>query len=962
MKKLLIVVMLVMGYGMVYGADEWWKPYSPPCTERENVFEFTEKPKVRKVAEDRYEITFAVKGYCDVTVAIIDPDPKKELVPGRGIVVRHLGAGVLGPNAPLPFQKNSLKQTLYWDGKDDLGWYVKEPEKLKVRVSLGLKPQFDKRLGGTSPYNIPGRVVGMAAGPDGVYVLSMGRRLKFFIRKFSLTGEYIGSLVPPPANLPESRLGGMGFIEYEPGRRALHGTDIYQTVADHMRYPIGTVGPINETQPVVIGNRLYLATTGTYGVPSLLFWMYTDGSTELAGITGRPIRPSGRNGRSDVEHPSPRLCASKDGRWIYMTGFDAGNSLGHCVMRIDLAGKGFAEPWLGELKTPGSDEKHFNAPLGIATDAADHIYVADQANSRVQVFLPDGKLLKSISISRPFYVCVHHRTGCIYVQHETRVEGKSVRRTVKLKSLENPEQVAFVDGPIGMMALDMWSVKPRLWYANVPPSGMNALVQEAESGADIQVWEDEGSSFNKVLDFGEKMRQEDGEFHTGRWSGSGLGHKVVCDPTRETVLVENRRLFDLRSGRFLGTVKIPAYSYDDMAYDKHGRLHVHLNPGFDKPGVIRVDPASAQRSTERDAGVVLHYPEMPYDYGVEIPPTYGGPRRGGLPVKDQPGAKFFQDGIGVNMAGEIAEQCNIYYVPKMDDFARDFIEEMRAELPPGAGGKYGAYGGYAGLQRSIKDAEKRGEEVYSIKRQPGISLAGGTIWTFRRTGELWTECAVIAGGLINGTQIDEDGNLYFVAGAHGRTRFIAGKPFLSGCAGHYGSEERGTPFTGTLIKSKGQNLRILWNNSLVPLEPLPQRPPDLVDARFGETRTKGWVEGAAWLYAGASPIVATGCSCPTQRLHLDWYKRVYVPEQYRHSIGIVDTEGNLIMHLGKYGNFDSGNGPNSKIRVGDDDIAMSAVRFISGTDNYLVFDDGGERIVVLKLDYHSEAVCSIGEN
>ncbi len=37
--------------------------------------------------------------------------------------------------------------------------YVKEPEKLKVRVMMGLKPEIDKRLGRTSPHNLPEKVV-----------------------------------------------------------------------------------------------------------------------------------------------------------------------------------------------------------------------------------------------------------------------------------------------------------------------------------------------------------------------------------------------------------------------------------------------------------------------------------------------------------------------------------------------------------------------------------------------------------------------------------------------------------------------------------------------------------------------------------------------------------------------------------------------------------------------------------
>jgi hypothetical protein len=65
------------------------------------------------------------------------------------------------------------------------------------------------------------------------------------------------------------------------------------------------------------------------------------------------------------------------------------------------------------------------------------------------------------------------------------------------------------------------------------------------------------------------------------------------------------------------------------------------------------------------------------------------------------------------------------------------------------------------------------------------------------------------------------------------------------------------------------------------------------------------------------------------------------------------------MHIGQYGNYDSGFGPKSKIRVGGDDIAMIQPRFISGTDNHLVFTDWCERIVVLKLEYHAVEEASI---
>jgi hypothetical protein len=65
------------------------------------------------------------------------------------------------------------------------------------------------------------------------------------------------------------------------------------------------------------------------------------------------------------------------------------------------------------------------------------------------------------------------------------------------------------------------------------------------------------------------------------------------------------------------------------------------------------------------------------------------------------------------------------------------------------------------------------------------------------------------------------------------------------------------------------------------------------------------------------------------------------------------------MHLGRYGNLDSGNGAKSRIPVGGDSIAVFIPRFISGTDNYLVFEDWSERLAVLKIGYHAQKTVPI---
>jgi hypothetical protein len=129
--------------------------------ERESVFEFTKPPVFRRVGQDRYEITFASRGNCDVTVGIVD---------GEGTLVRHLACGVLGPNAPAPLKANSLEQTLLWDGKNDLGRYVELPEKCRVKVGLGLKPELEKILM-WHPKRLGQNTFGLACDKDGVYVL-----------------------------------------------------------------------------------------------------------------------------------------------------------------------------------------------------------------------------------------------------------------------------------------------------------------------------------------------------------------------------------------------------------------------------------------------------------------------------------------------------------------------------------------------------------------------------------------------------------------------------------------------------------------------------------------------------------------------------------------------------------------------------------------------------------------------
>jgi len=69
-----------------------------------------------------------------------------------------------GPNAPAPFQKNSKQQTIIWDGKDEQGVYIDDKDRCTIRVSLGLKAEYERSFL-WSPYRRLGGNRCAAGGP-----------------------------------------------------------------------------------------------------------------------------------------------------------------------------------------------------------------------------------------------------------------------------------------------------------------------------------------------------------------------------------------------------------------------------------------------------------------------------------------------------------------------------------------------------------------------------------------------------------------------------------------------------------------------------------------------------------------------------------------------------------------------------------------------------------------------------
>jgi hypothetical protein len=326
-----------------------------------------------------------------------------------------------------------------------------------------------------------------------------------------------------------------------------------------------------------------------------------------------------------------------------------------------------------------------------------------------------------------------------------------------------------------------------------------------------------------------------------------------------------------------------------------------------------------------------------------------------LPVKDQRGAKYFQDGIGCDMRGNLAVESNIYYAPKMSEYGAD---HWNASVNSVFGTTGSGRPSYSVFAKEVLEREKKGEKVYFFKRSPGVPITGSSVWTYDSTGEFRDECAVIMRWLINGVHMDEDGRIYLV---NASPSVRGGRTFLYGKAGRHGvpnDRRNRAPFTGTLMRTRPKKVRYRMISSPIKMDVLPDRPAELAVGTVGNaSKGKGrlaWVDGAEWFYAGASPIKAGGCSCQKLSFYLDWHKRSFVPEAYRHSIGVVDTNGNLIMHHGEFGNLDDA----LKMPKGGKTV-ITFNRFVSATDNYMVFDDYNERFPVFEINYHAEAAAAL---
>ncbi|HUT36040.1 MAG TPA: hypothetical protein VNE39_21310 [Planctomycetota bacterium] len=428
---------------------------------------FTSKPTVRR-AGNRVAIEFAVDRATDVAVYVEDPSGK---------VLRHLAAGVLGPNAPEPLSKDSLKQTLMWDGTDDLGNAV-APGPVRVRVCAGMQVRyggvaFAKEAGPNAIVD----VTGLAVRPDG-RLYALGNRWSRYswqntaVSIYRRDGSYEKTIKPFPPSLAPERVAALGAFKSDKGDLI----PIIHRVLGTTFYPYedrsGQQMAVTRDGMLVVAAVAPGLNAVTRGESAHLAAIDADGGIPLPSYAGPLLRE--KHGFDRVH-----LVMGSDDKTVYLTGIGPRRHVSNvgtmafnapAVFRATLPALGPAEPVFGDPAAAGNDDAHLDDPRGIACDGKAHLFVADFANNRVVVLdEKEMKLVAAVEVEAPEWVGVNPRTGELYVQSNDQV--------VKFSGWREPKQVAAAslawaqEGLKGedkkrlrlFFALDAGAERPVLW-------------------------------------------------------------------------------------------------------------------------------------------------------------------------------------------------------------------------------------------------------------------------------------------------------------------------------------------------------------------------------------------------------------------------------------------------------------------------------------------------------------------
>lgn len=907
---------------------------------RKEVFEFTEKPKVTREG-DLITITFAAKDYCDVTVAIEDSNNK---------IIRHLASGVLGSNAPIQFQKSSLSQKIIWDGKDDQGKLTDNKNELTVRVSLGLKPVFEKNLY-WSPYKrISQAAPIIKACEEGVLVFeSAGIDT---LKLYDHDGKYIRTVYPFPSTKLEG-IKSLDWKDFPHGERLPWKQSLYQqtflTSGDNCSwYDQGGRSGTAATGMAVLGKRIAL---GYYHLNRL----NTDGSSGnlLGGKTSSGI-PGANNTETRIGPTS--MAISPDQKWVYLAGysyrfarnFDTHNG----VQRIPFDDAGDATLFVGTLGSKntralgeGSEPGQFKNATSVDCDGQGRVYVADYMNDRIQIFSPDAKFLKEIKTNKPGIVRVNRTTGEIHVfswaipSHLLLKASPAIKfqsEYARFGSFDNPSELARMSLPIPLFSgnygtyiglphplfytaeIDFWAKEPTIWFGRDCRNDIEMGIHPGNGGqttswdaCGIKILREKNGKLEVIRDFGVETVKE---VVRAKPPSNAVQHLYVNPVDGKIYLAEADSAPTTKASMAwleidpetakIKSIDLP-FNPIDAAFDLNGLVYIR-----NTDWVVRYDPKT--------------WKEIPFDYGEESNAVgrdggIGGrstPVISGIHMPSKSPVCYHQGGINVSPKGHIIASC-----------------AYRFEGISGAGGT----GENIQFDRKILAAQGKG---YEPPMFPGRSSSSTTpcIHVWDKHGKILYEDAVPGIGQVDGVGMDINDDIYFM---HTLTRNVDGKPYFN-------------KMSETVMKVKPGKCRFYSSNPSVPVPlPIGEHP------KTPQQLNGAWAKDAEWFYPGVGYAgfngnhAGGGCACWFPRFALDLFARSIAPETQQYSVAVLDTAGNLILRIGKYGNVDNA-GPGSLIPFGGDEVSLFHPLYVgTHTDRRIYISDvGNGRLLSVKLNYY----------
>lgn len=910
-------------------------PFQEFKIKRKHIFEFTKKPEIKEESNQTI-ISFTVKDFCDVTVVIEDSEGK---------IIRHLGSGVLGSKAPMPFKKDSLEQIIIWDNKNDQGKYPLDGVSLKVRVSLGLQASYEKDLYHSPHVNFASPI--MSAAPEGMYVYEgLG---EIHIRLFDHDGNYSKTIYPFPASQLKKVIG-LNWVKGPDGRERPekeggYGKSLLTASIAPQNFSDGDIaGGADLTCIAVKGNRVAL-------VSQNLNRLSTDGSSGGLPLLGPKLGGVTISTNSGPQYIGPSSIAfSPDGKTVYMTGYMwqnhafYGNSLPVVYKmnyetndevkvfagvkmedKLDVKDRNALNKNLEELRKVEGLGATLSLPTSLDTDENGNVYVTDFMSDRVLVFESTGKLLKSINVKKPAKILVHQKTKEIFV-FSWGVVGISLEQSktldvdpgklpkkcysftpypeMKLKQewdnfpMGNTDiGMSFSQGQLFQISLDSWKDTPTFWVVgrkyipseyDVGNSGLETVNRLKNNERGISIIQLKQGKWDQLVNFNEKVRKV-------------LPRTKVAEQGSQ-MLYFNHQNEKLYVGERDGTREFGTLLEIDPITSKTKIIELPFKVrdiDFDLDGSIYLRTTTVVSRFELST-----WREIAFDYGQDDAVKMGNklpPLMSSIMVPAKLTASYAQDGMSVNANGDIAVAC--YYTPSKVIF-----------------------------QPSAGKPEEIGEPAYIPVPFPGRGDKNTVVHIWDKFGQLKSEDVVkgINGHDVNGIQIDKENNLYILTSP---SRLIEGKPIDSGR-------------TSTLIKFKnGANGRFLnKNGGTTPLTPenYPNRPLDI---------SGKWVENSEWLFGGVGGFNA-GCVCWYVRFKVDYFGRTFVPAPRYFEVAVLDSSGNLMLKIGQYGNNDS-KGKNSKEPLGGDEVGLFNPCFVGvHTDRRLfIADIGNQNIMSVKLTY-----------